>query len=189
MELITSKTINTLLISDTGVEGYQFVHAIIKVTSENEALYYSNISEDDSSTALTSDGCYKGISIRLPLSSSNQADYYINDNKIYQNGIQISIADLLEVNEVGTNFEGYKDTKYIVSVYYINKNFVTIEQEVLNLTTQCKTDSGKTRLRDILYMGLSVIDYLLEQNMYGSANLIVEQLTNCSIVYVNPCHW
>jgi hypothetical protein len=173
MTVTYSKDSPSISIVDTAETGNYFIHVVTKVTTSAETIFYSNITTSSSSTSVLTDGLYRVESIKLP--STDGGSYYTDGTKIYDSdGNEITVATLV------ANVEG--TSQNIIIYYIIYTNLIETEKEILDLLYDCKSDPIKARYRDILYMGLSVVDYLLTDSLYNEANRLIEKLESCGTV-------
>lgn len=169
---------DTLTLTSPTISSHKYIHIIQKVTSTNTTFYSGVFSENISSIALTTDGYYILTEIRLP--EIITVGYYIQNDKIYNNGVEISIEDLLKIDVEGTNILR-TDSDYL-SYYYINKyNIDLIKTTFLKgiCNCGCSTREGNQTI-DTLVMGIEVLKSLVDYNLYYEAQRVVEQLSICT---------
>ena len=174
MTVTFNELTNTVSIVDTAETGYYFLHILAKITTEETTVSTSNITRATSSLSITTDGLYQVISIKLPETTSTIDEYYTNGTNIYQ----YDSVEIIPVSSMLTYSE--KTTQYVFSKFVVYNNLIETEKDILDLLYDCKSDPIKTRYRDILYMGLSVIQYLLDNSLYNEANRLIEKLQSCS---------
>lgn len=170
-----------------------------------------HIDSDISDFEFSKDGLYSISHIILPteqyaqydpsLQGSYHALYYYNtsDNKIKlmrEDGkdIEISIDQLLQVNPEATVgnlpnsvIRGDKDT---FCICYLNNCFYTLSKNLLS--SYCGKCLNKLNApqqdifnRDLIWMSMNVISYLIEDNKLVEAQRILESLSGCGNICQN----
>ena len=211
-----TQTDNVLTITSISVSGYSYIHTVQKVTLDETTLFDSNITESESTFTLTSDGYFIVSEIKLPNTVDNTTNhYYINGDTVYTwEDEEITISALLALDTTGTNIIR-EDTDYL-SVYYIRKYYIDIiKNRFLKNICNCGTSGTSSCTSgvynptlingvvdrgyrvtnpeqdkitiDTLTMGLEVISYLEEYQLYMEAERIIEQLAPCGSVSNTGC--
>lgn len=115
---------------------------------------------------------------------------------IDEESVQVSLEEILEVNAIPPSEIGEKTNTIIRSdkntfcICHINECFYTICKNLLGLLPQrCKNKLDDIKLliydRDILWMALNVIKYLIELSQYYEAQRILENIIQCGGVCAN----
>ena len=179
---------NVLTLTSTTVSGHKYVHALQKVTTLTTTYYSGTFTENVSTISLSTDGYYIVSEIRLPdaVSANN---YYILNNKIYNNlGVEISIEELLAVDPTGTNIirTDYDQVSYhFINDYMINLIKQTFLKGICGCS--CSTRDNKQTI-DTIIMGIEVLKNLIEFNLYLEAERIIENLGICTGILNANCN-
>lgn len=158
---------------------------------------------DESNIKLQKDGLYQVTHIILPtndwlqyvlerdkesLSAYNYIYYYDNDSDTFMkytkdNSIKVDITEILEINSSSSNvttiIRGDKNT---FCMGYINQCFYQICKQILTTIPKCtnKLDILQIHNRDILWMTINVIKYLIDLGQYYEAQRILENVMSCN---------
>lgn len=168
-----------LVITSIEEIGYKYLHIIFDV--EFDSILHSNITNNISVFNDLKDGYFKIYEIKLNDSSDNKNNY-ISDNCIYdKNNNIITALDLLnDENQHKTVIDFFN--KYNLKNCYIN-----ILKNLLSSCSPCNDNNNKGGyIKDLLFIGLEVIEYLLEHGMYNSAAQVLNQLKTCG--YNDPIY-
>ena len=152
---------------------------------------------------ITLDGWYKIQHILLPtkdwfneqLEKGNQSllsmydtVYYSDGNKVYKyiNGKStvVDLLELIERNPEDTTM--YRYTEEYVSICFLRKCYINLCQQIFNSRAfdKCwnknKIDSELIFKRDLVWMAINVINYMIEFRQYAEAERLIERLTSCN---------
>lgn len=114
--------------------------------------------------------------------------YYSDGKKVYKyyNG-QSTITDLDEVIERNTeNTTIHRYTEDYVSICFLRKCYINLCQQIFNSRAfdKCwnknKIDSELVFKRDLVWMAINVIKYMVEFNQFAEAARLIERLTSCN---------
>lgn len=178
--------------------------------SETPSINEVGCFNDDSvlplEVSLSKDGYYTISSITLI--NQEQAEQKVavqyNDKELYLYSINGSIKYNTEDDEtirditndmllnilLNNEIESIQNINYI-SVCLLKQCYISICQKILNtqLCSRCKIDNLEMNdlryKRDIIWMSLNVIQYLVEFCQLYEAHRIIEQLTNCNGICKN----
>lgn len=171
MEVVQNK--DTLIITSNPEYGYKFIHVVFDVS--RNLIEYSNITENDSLYEGLSDGYSKIYEIKLPTSpTNNEGEYYIQENKVYNwEKEEVSITSLLNLEELYI--------KNIFSTHKLKQCYISLYKDNLMRCDSCDYSKRDTTFPDTLFMGLEVINYLLELNLRNDADMILGYLERCGV--------
>lgn len=198
---LQSITINqiTKLNTDEEAESIEYLTVPHQLVTIDNVQYNDN---DIATYTFTTDGLYKVIHMILPTKewldayiTANASDtsalgsiFYYNGGKVYQysnsTSTEVDLDDLFEVNCIDT--VSFVTTElYTFSVCNLMTCFYNVCKELLNnlCPANCNKTSAYSDLiyeRDILWMALNVIKYLLEKGSYFEALRILDQITDCT---------
>ena len=161
--------------------GYNYVHVIQKVTNTENVLITYNITADDSTIVVEEDGYY--IISEIKLTTTPGAGYYISGGVVYNNSVEVSIEDLLEVD--GLDREDYDEVLYsILETYYKE----LLQSRFLGGINNCTCSYDKDKLMiDILTMGIDLVKILIKYGQYFEAGALITQLSLCSSLTTPNC--
>lgn len=105
------------------------------------------------------------------------------DNTIQGNLVEVSIKDLIDINYDQTNIKFFKDD--FVSVCNIRKCFIQAAQDIFKerLGRECfngKIDKDLIYRRDLLWMTLNVIQYMVDCDQLFEAHRLTQQILSCN---------
>lgn len=183
MVITQSDTSKKITISNPIEVGFGYVHAVVKVGFSTAILVDSNIVNSTSEFTLDSDSLYYLVSIKLPTTIPVvEGVFYIYNNVVlqYNDPTEYSVADLLNLDSEETSFINDIEEQFIIHRYNIVKNYNTILKEIAKNTNICLTNSSLNSLRDTLMMGIYVIDILVANEQWNTANIIVFNMQMCS---------
>lgn len=182
MNITHTDTSKTVTLEDAVIIDFAYVHAVVKVGFSTATLIDSDINNTSEFT-LTSDGLYYLVSIKLPTTVPNvEGVFYINNNVVlkYNETTEYSAADLLNLNSDETSFTNDIEEVFIIHRYNIIKNYNTVLKEIAKNTNICLTNSSLNAIRDTLMMGIYIIDVLVLNSQWNTANIIVNNMQMCN---------
>lgn len=162
----------------------------------NKLEYQINNHSDDSDISIfqfKQDGLFKIVHVILPtLTEFNQLDnsvrklydneiiYLYNKEQIYKKvlGGDLQLVPIEEIVESENLKQLYKDTQYTFCTCYLQKCFYEYAQQFLNKLNTCDKEDIKNR--DIIFMSLHVIKYLIDLGRYFEAQELMQKLHKCS---------
>lgn len=166
-----------LVITSIEETGYKYLHIIFDV--ELDSILFSNITDNISTFINLKDGYFKIYEIKLSDSSNNENNY-IEDDCIYdKHGNIITVLDLLN------DENQYKTIIDFFNTYNLKNCYINVLKNLLSNCSPCN-DTKSGYIKDLLFIGLEVIEYLLEQGMYNSASQVLNQLKTCG--YNDPIY-
>jgi hypothetical protein len=162
---------------------------------------------DESDFDMSTDGLYKVTHIILPtdtwltlaiskngISTYTLIYYYDTTAKVikkYTSGVstEVTIDELLEVNASDTTTIIRAD-KNTFCLCRLNQCFYKLCKALFSsLPSKCynKLDENKSMIynRDIIWMAINIIKYLIEQSQYYEAQRILEEVTQCGSICNN----
>lgn len=114
--------------------------------------------------------------------------YYVDGDHIYKyiggKTTEVLLEELLEINPVNTTLS--KTGKDYVSICFLQKCYVNLCQQIFNERgfSQCwnknSVDSELVYKRDLVWMAINVIKYLVKFNQLAEAERIIEQINGCN---------
>ena len=192
MDITQSNTSRQISISNLLLEGFNYVHCVVKLNPSNATLYDYTITDNSSSFALYSDGLYYLVSFKLPLSSIISGKFYINDNKIFKVGttLEYTPIDLLNLSDLEYDFGIDKEVLFLLHKYSLTKNIRLIKKYLDN--NNCSAKDPNKKLLDTLEMGQFVTDELFNEQQWNKLNIIMGQLSSCNNPMISnnslPCN-
>lgn len=178
--------------------------------SETPSINEVGCFNDDSvlplEVSLSKDGYYTISSITLinQEQAENKVVVQYNDEELYLYSINGSIKYNTEDDEtlrditndmllnilLNNEIENIQNINYI-SICFLKQCYISICQKILStqLCSRCKIDNLEMNdlryKRDLIWMSLNVIQYLVEFCQLYEAHRIIEQLTNCNGICKN----
>ena len=182
------------------------LNVVIKVDSNEEetlekyeVVPHTDIDQDE--YVLDKDGLYKVLHIIIPtqewISYVTERDaahfeeyslvYFFNtqDENFYKIVLgQVQEASLTEIVEANlTDSTAIKEERYTFNLCHLKECFFKLCKHLLdNLPCECdKTEDFKQAIlnRDIIWMALNTIQYLLQKEQYFKAQSILDQIDTC----------
>lgn len=177
-------TSRQIIITDVYGSEWNFVHAVVRVTTQLATLYDSSITDLSSTFTLSTDGLYYLVSFKLPLTKGiTETGYYITTGKIYKwvgNVItEVNVIDLLNLSNEEYDFGLDKTYEFIMHKYSILKNISVINKTLAKITDTCLTNKPLEQMKDTLTMGVFVVNKLFEDEQWHNSNMMIEKLSIC----------
>lgn len=117
-----------------------------------------------------------------------QGVYYSDGKEIYKyyNGIseKVDLSEIVERNIRGTTISRYTQDHF--SICFLRKCYINLCQSIFNSSAfdKCsnknKLDCNLTFKRDMVWMAINVINYLVQFNQLGEAQRLVERISSCN---------
>lgn len=183
-------TLNVLFRADIDEEGEE--------TYKLEAYDINDHSANDiSSFKINEDGLYVMSHYIIPRYDKIQyVDSLTNSKLVYAYDGQdivkyinkkwekVKIADFVELN-ITDNFTVAFCQDYLFSICHLKKCFFNINKELLSRfcgKDRCQTEKHRDVVykRDLLWMGINTIDYLLDEDRYFEALNLLKMFVGCS---------
>lgn len=154
-----------------------------------------NIDLDKTIFKMPIDGLYKVIHMIIPtldwLRRQSNYDnfeqiYGYSEGKIYKliekDFVEIDfVSDLLNL-ELSDKVSIFSDDVYTFNLFYTKKCFYDLIQELLSELCTNKCQKQNIFNRDILWMGINVIQYCLDVGNFYEAQRTLERLTGCGLL-------
>lgn len=151
---------------------------------------------NESTVYLESDGWYSVHHILLPTkewfdkaktdgSISNYSSVYFTDgNKYYKYQDTVTLETTVDniIAEDSENTTISIINQDVFSIFYLMTCYIKLAENLLNLGIKCKKDSitDITFNRDLVWMSINVIQYLVEMNDLEQATVILYKLNQCN---------
>lgn len=186
MNITQSNTNRQISISNPLLEGFKYIHCVIRLNPSSATLYDYTITDNNSNFALYSDGLYYLVSFKLSDTPEELGKFYINDNKILKSGesLEYNAIDLLNLSDSEYDFGENKESTFLLHKYDITRTIRLIKKYLDNT---CLIRDPNQKLLDTLEMGQFVTDTLFNEQQWNKLNIIMGQLSSCgnSIVPTN----
>lgn len=183
--------------------------AITGISSEETETYETSevvphTDVDSTVFELKHDGLYKITHIIIPtvswLTKAKSLDpdslklytsiYYFDSTteKWYQYNVdtqtsqEVTVSQILEVNDTGSTL--IRSDSYTFNLCYLTKCNADLSIKILTDSTLCYDNGYQYNrfLRDMIWMGMNVIKYYLESNLYIQAQAVLEKMTGCGTI-------
>lgn len=144
---------------------YKVLHIIVPTYE-----WFQYVSERDLSH-------FENYSLTYFFNTTNETFYKISQGQVEE----VPLAEIIEANLNDSNL--ISSERYTFGMCHINECFFKICKKLLeNLPCECiNTDNFKQDIlnRDIIWMAINTINYLLQQENYFKAQNIIEQIDTC----------
>lgn len=175
MKRITNNTKCNIIINDNFDENYVYVYTLHFKDYDDQVIIKTK--ESDQVLFNTSfDGIYDIMTIKVPIDPVSNNYYYLN-GKFYNGEQEITIMDLLDSKELDIKVEKYFN-KCKLRQCYIDICYKIFNQSSNNCGKGI--DSNLLYIRDLIWMSLNVIDYMVEMEQYDEAERLLDRVTGCN---------
>lgn len=174
-------------------DGHYTIHHLIipnyiwynqHVSDEPEVLEFFNDEEDQNDLPFD---VTKVIEDPIEITSDSKIIYYNGEEVVDEDGTVITdLSKLVNLNIPNTIYQMSSDTFLIGNLY---KCFVNISMKLLDACLdRClvERDNQLAYIRNIVWMGLNAIRYLVDQENLSKAQQILERLNACPGLCNNP---
>lgn len=185
-----TESITLNVIMSVSYDGTQTIEAIEPVTHVLEGI-------DNVIFNYNKDGIHKIVHIILPTQKLlNDVSLYTNfiyydeaNDLIKMNNEEITVEQLLEIEPADDNTIIRAD-KQTFCICYLNECYYRICKDLLTkfcgkCINKLQKDQQEVYNRDIVWMTISVIKYLIEFGQYNEAQRILEAITQCGNICGN----
>ena len=182
---------------------YCTINALYKVNSKEErkliqvdfnkhvvSEFSDNFNPDITTFNLGEDGLYEVVHIIIPVLGTDNKDgsllnYYTDGEQVYKKGTVLKPVDINEILECNVDITNmYKDSIYTFSLCNIKKCFYKVSRDLLLrfCNDKCQRSQESIFNRDVLWMIINTITYLVEKGAFFEAQRILESISGCSSI-------
>ena len=176
-------TDNTVRIESNIISNKFYLHTL--VNKQTNLLEKSNITISYSDFTLLTDGWREVKEYILPDQNTHvSGEYYIYNNNIYRStgisGELISIANFITLDLTNTNV--IVNTYNLLLTFYLNSKYLDLIKAIIYAgMNSCNVSKQESMTRDVLMMGLELINKLIYTNRFAEAQRLLDDITPCSI--------
>ncbi len=203
---IVDSTTGYLGTSDTATAIQQFKTSEVKIVNvvkknlvddvETISTNLIDVATTDT-VAIDTDGWYTVYHIIIPtdvwfaaakaaggLFNSYTTVYYTDGTNYYKYNnsttTKVTIDEILEVNTTNTSL--LRVTQDYFSIFYLIRCYIKIAEKLLKLNIKCVQDNLKelTFNRDVIWMAINIIKYLVESDNLAQAVVILNKIEYCN---------
>jgi len=182
MTITQSDTSKVITVANPISNGFAYLHTVVKVDFSTASLVDSNIINSTSTFTLNADSLYYIVSIKLPtITPTESGVFYIHNNVIlqYNDSTEYTAVDLLNMDFSQTSFANDVEERFIIHKYNIVRNYNTIKKTIAKNISGCSIDKSLSLINNTLMMGIYVIDTLVLNSQWNTANILVHNLQIC----------
>ena len=122
------------------------------------------------------DGFYIIGKVEIPIYDS---PYYYDDGKFYYNEEEVGIQDILDDENITKEYQNY------FQLYNLKQCYISICQQIFNSRGSIKCsapniDQNLIYKRDLIWMTINVIKFMIETNRWEEAERLLERITECN---------
>lgn len=137
---------------------------------------------------IKSDGYYTIYYTILPLKDYTTSGYFIDDDTIYKYTndeiVVVQPLELIEVNPKTVDFDIFQQD--FIYTLNLKKCYLNLAMKILSLSDNCNRCHSSDEIKDLIFrrdmvwMGLNVIQFLVEECNYKEAARIIYLLLSCN---------